>query len=42
VSPRITYLENVSVEFLLQLLICPVDTELLERVLLEMLESVLL
>jgi len=36
-----TYLEDVSVELLLQLLIGPIDTELLKRILFEMLETVL-
>jgi hypothetical protein len=37
-----TYLEDVSVELLLELLVGPIDTELLERVLLEVLETVLI
>jgi hypothetical protein len=40
--PTETYLEDVGIELLLQLLIGPIDTELLKRVLLEVLETVLI
>ena len=36
-----TYLEDVSIKFLLQFLVGPVDTELLKRILLKVLETVL-